>query len=501
MEQQQVSILVEENLKTIYAYAYSRVTDKEEAKDLAGDIILAILQSAPRLRDDNAFFGYIWTIAANTYKKYLRKKRACTYVELEQDIESNDIDVADELYKAEELNKLRRELSVLSKEHRECTVAYYMDGLSCAETAEKLQISLDMVKYYLFKTRKILKEGICMEREFGEKSYKPAEFNFVTIFSGQFNREYRNLFCRKLPGNILVSAYYTPMTVRELAIELGVASVYLEDEMDLLVKYGLLTVLPQGKYQTNLVIFTEDYTNEFIRIAEKEYCAKVGNILRAVKNKLPQVRKIGFIGADFEENHLLWALMFDLMREGYSIFQRSYTKAEQHSKIYEGATGTNYGIDYKEVQNEYSCESFAGYSEIDKDKFAVYADFGIFPVSNHYGKTGDYSSAPIFTKIQKEQMEALLSEEINELAELYTCLSVCATEIMKAHAPKVLGKMVDEVIVQTIFFRTVGLIGAMAVHSGELSVPEKAEVKPVLVCNFVTEAASLDIMSGIMADK
>lgn len=76
MKQEQVSLLIRENLKTIYAYSLSRVSNKEDAEDLAGDIVLAILQSAPKMRDDNSFFGYIWAIAANTYKKYLRKKKA-----------------------------------------------------------------------------------------------------------------------------------------------------------------------------------------------------------------------------------------------------------------------------------------------------------------------------------------------------------------------------------------------------------------------------------------
>lgn len=158
----------------------------------------------------------------------------------------DDEDFTETLLQSERLNRLRRELSLLSGQYRECTVAYYFDGLSCAETAEKLHISLEMVKYYLFKTRKILKEGIGMERTFGEKSYKPSRFEFVTIFSGQFNREYRNLFSRKLPGSVLSSAYYTPMTVRELSVELGVAAVYMEDEVALLEKYGLLAALPAG---------------------------------------------------------------------------------------------------------------------------------------------------------------------------------------------------------------------------------------------------------------
>ena len=40
MEQRQVSLFIEENLKTIYAYALSRVSNKEDAADLAEDIIL-----------------------------------------------------------------------------------------------------------------------------------------------------------------------------------------------------------------------------------------------------------------------------------------------------------------------------------------------------------------------------------------------------------------------------------------------------------------------------
>lgn len=45
-------------MKTIFAYALSRVSNKKNAEDLAGGIALAILKSVPKIRDDNAF-GYI----------------------------------------------------------------------------------------------------------------------------------------------------------------------------------------------------------------------------------------------------------------------------------------------------------------------------------------------------------------------------------------------------------------------------------------------------------
>lgn len=49
-----------------------------------------------------------------------------------------------------------------------------------------------------------------------------------------------------------------PMSALDLAIELGVATVYIEDEIQLLLKYNLL-VKDKNKYQTNWLILTKDF--------------------------------------------------------------------------------------------------------------------------------------------------------------------------------------------------------------------------------------------------
>lgn len=217
MSSERISKFIEENLNTIFAYALSRVSNKNDAEDLTNDIVLALLKSSDKIKNQDAFYGYIWQTAANTYKKFLYKQTRCRFEELD-DSQSDASDFTEEIILKEDIIRLRREIALLSKEHRECTIAYYYDGLSCKEVSEKLNISLDMVKYYLFKTRKILREGIAMEREFGEKSFRPEVFHYNVIFDGMFNREYQKLFTRKIPGQILLSAYYTPMSVRELAI-------------------------------------------------------------------------------------------------------------------------------------------------------------------------------------------------------------------------------------------------------------------------------------------
>ena len=491
MESEKAAALVQENMKTIFAYALSRVANREDAEDLAGDIILAILQSAPRIRDDNAFFAYIWAIAANTYKKFLRKKSRVHTEELDENVAAQE-DFVEEIENTQELNVLYRELALLSREYRECTIAYYFDGLSCAETASKLHISLEMVKYYLFKTRKMLKEGIVMEREFGTRSFKPADFRFHTIYAGRFNQEYHNLFTRKLPGNILDCAYYTPMTIRELAVELGVAAAYLEDEIGLLEKYNLIRALSGGKYQTNLVIFTKEYRKEFRRTVEDFLTEDVGAILSSVREKLSKLRELGFIGSAFGENRLLWALLYVLMRKGGECLDASHK-----DDIYRGAVGTNYGTEYGDYDDNdpYGQRSFAGYCPVVEGFSATYAEFGVLPQGNCFSThleelkknvaamaAGEMeTSVPIVSVSQMESMEHILQQEIRDFGKVYDKLYQYAAKIMRTHAPESVSEMVDNVVANVLYFQTVGVIGFCAVKSGELTIPEDDLPTAVLI--------------------
>lgn len=99
---------VEENLKTIFAYALSRVSDKNDAEDLTNDIVLAILQSSDKIRNYNAFYGYVWGIAANTYRKFMRKKSRFSFDELD-DNSFEEFDFTDNRAALEE--KIRRTVS------------------------------------------------------------------------------------------------------------------------------------------------------------------------------------------------------------------------------------------------------------------------------------------------------------------------------------------------------------------------------------------------------
>lgn len=307
MTREKASELVSENLKILYAWALSRVSDKQDAEDLCSDVCLAVIENANKLRYDDAFFGWFWQIAKNTYSVFLKNRSKNTHNDIENSPDIADNDTPESLaVKKEIYNTLYREVALLAKHHRECSVDYYFNGLSVKEISEKYSLTSESVKYYLFKTRKILKEGISMERQFGEKSFNPTPFYFRTFYSGKVSAEFENLFTqRKLPGQILSAAYYTPVSVNELCLELGVPSVYLEDEIKILCEYELLKKVGD-KYRTQIMLMDKDFFSEVWEVCEKQYRNDASVIASGLSEKLEKIRQIGFVGSGLDGNLILW---------------------------------------------------------------------------------------------------------------------------------------------------------------------------------------------------
>lgn len=306
-----VNKLIQDNLAAFYRYAYERLYNKDKATDLAHEIVVEILASAKNLRDDKAFWAFAWKIAENTFRKFIRREDIKRRCELDLEKASYETICSPEheyIFNEDEKDStylLRRELSLLAKAHRDILVAYYVDNKSCSQISKEQKISVEMVKYHLFKIRKILKEGIGMTRELGEKSYNPGVFRIN--FWGDFNR-YNHLCDRLLPGNILLSAYKKPMSAEELSLELGVAMPYLEDEIAILVAAGVLKEVGK-KYQTNLVILTDEYEKSFEKETAPIYEEVSAEIYNIVHETLPQVRELDFRGNDYDDNRLMFALL------------------------------------------------------------------------------------------------------------------------------------------------------------------------------------------------
>ena len=301
------------NLPAIYGYAVRNIFDYGDAEDLAQEIVCEVLESVGNLNDDRAFLGYVWATAKNTLRVYIRREEQKRRHEKalentfyrETIIPSPEDGVLDTSQNAEEIYLIRRELSLLSKTRREVSVRYYIQNKSCSEIAEELGISVEAVKYHLFKARAKMKEGYFMERKLGRKSYDPGRFKID--FWGDWNC-YNDFFNRKILGAIALAAYYAPVSAEELSVELGVAMPYLEDEIEALLAAGVLKKIG-GKYQTGIVILTDEYEKEADKKMTELISGRADDIFEEIKIILPEVRKLDFTGKDYDDNRLLFMLL------------------------------------------------------------------------------------------------------------------------------------------------------------------------------------------------
>ncbi|MCL1846028.1 MAG: sigma-70 family RNA polymerase sigma factor [Defluviitaleaceae bacterium] len=286
--------MITDAAKSIFNYCRARTNSREDAEDLSQDIFLELLRARGNLREEGAFYGFMWAVAGNVYKGWLRKKGKFISAELDENIPASGALLPELLEKDEDLRRLHRELALLSERERKAVVAYYFDGARVAAIAKSQGISESMVKFLLFKSRKILKEGFSMERNYGERSFNPGMLKLGLIGEGWQNYLDPKVFERNLLGqNILLACYNDFCTAEEISLQLGVAVPYLEGELDELCRNGLLT-RRGAKYETAIVIFTKNFVvEEQAKTAalQRELAEIITGFLDA---RLGEIKAVGF---------------------------------------------------------------------------------------------------------------------------------------------------------------------------------------------------------------
>ena len=297
--------------KTLFHYCLSRTPTREEAEDLSQDILYEIIRSSGNIRDEGAFYGFMWSVADNVYKSWLRKRAKRQYSELTEDIPAEEEAIPMDGEANEDVHRLRRELTLLSERHRRATVLYYVHRRSCAEIAEILSVSESMVKYLLFKARKLLKEGMNMERRFGTLSYDPK--TLIPLFCGEGPNRFWDFMQSKIRQNIVSACYNDALTPQEISLETGIPLPYLDDEIKALAdKKNLISDGP--RYKTNVIIITADCRREMDAATEEARRRLAGGMAEYLQNSLTAYKEIGFAGNDFSDNTLRWQLIIPLFR-------------------------------------------------------------------------------------------------------------------------------------------------------------------------------------------
>lgn len=304
MNRETVDAKIAEVAKTVFSFCYSHTSSKEEAEDLSQNILLEILKSHGNIRDDNAFYGFMWAVAGNVYKNWCKKRSKRDFLELNENAPDDNISMDEQLENETDLALLRRELCLLSEKHRKATILYYFNGMSVSEISKSLCLSESMAKYLLFKARQILKEGMNMERTYGDLSYNPKNMSLHFWGSGG-NCFWQLCNDNMIAQNILLACYNDNCNAQEISLQIGVPIPYLEKDLAKLCEYGVLKKIGE-KYATNVVIFTKDFSMEAdvkTLPVQKEIAECIGKFL---DENEATIRGIGFYGNDMSKNLYKW---------------------------------------------------------------------------------------------------------------------------------------------------------------------------------------------------
>lgn len=255
---QLISDFTENYMEKLFYFCLKKTGSGVEAEDLTQDIALNILAALHRGTIPDNFPAWVWQIARNRYSvwangKHRRSESIASFDIGDYELEDKCGNILDDMIHRQELSMVRRELSFISSEYRHIVVAYYIEEQSMRDIAAKLSLSLEAVKKRLQRARIILKEGMNMAREFGVRSYKPEQVAFVQSGQDGAKGQPWSIINHLLYKNIFLETYENPETAEELALELGIALPYMEDELEYLVREELLHKTGQ-KYEPSFPI-------------------------------------------------------------------------------------------------------------------------------------------------------------------------------------------------------------------------------------------------------
>ena len=313
MNKQHADRVIKDYIKPLYGFALNKTGMIDEAQELAGRITLEVYQALLKKTEFLDLNSYVFKIAHYVWAKYVGEKvKASNQLRIEDNDVLSKNEGFDAIIHQETVGALRREIAFLSHQQREIVVKYYYGGMKISEIAAEMGLSSGTVKWHLFEAKKELKHKMNTIRSMGNLGINPIRMTGLGHSGSPGNKgDTADFLATAIRQNIAFSAYHKPLTVNEIAEELGISPVFIEDEIETLEEYGFMDQLPGGKYRTNMYIEDPTQTKreaqyrlfkEYAEIVVEHYFKKffsMGEVFQETGVYVP--------GGDV--NLLLWSLI------------------------------------------------------------------------------------------------------------------------------------------------------------------------------------------------
>ena len=302
-------------LDKLFGFCYARTNDSYEAQELCSDILFALVKAAHTDGEIINLYSFVWRVARNVYADFSnnRRKYADTFYDGDADeilqfvADNEQEDDSDEL-----LNSVYRRIAFLTKAYREVMIMYYIDGLSTAEIAKRQNTSEGAVRQRLFSVRQKIKSEV---EEMAETYNRPVALDKIDyVIWGTGSPAWgdpRNVCTRMFSKHIVWLCHKKPMSAPEIAEELNVPTVYVEEELEILRKgengeYGFLRRLDNGKYAINFILLDKEII-EKANALYTEQLPKICDIISTyIEDHKAEYLAFPYLNKKVDMNLILW---------------------------------------------------------------------------------------------------------------------------------------------------------------------------------------------------
>lgn len=236
-------------IEPIYRFCHRRLGNWHDAEDLAGEILLHVLDGMGKYRIES-LESWVWRIAHNRYARFVdaEKRRKSILSDRELFETEDDYCLIDETLE-EEYEPVFVSLHTLSSQYRNIFVDYYIGELSVRQLAAKYALPETTVKWRLNVGRSRIRERIGENRM--DKIYQRINWNTKGCNGSMDSDRYLHT---QLARAICLAAYEKPLTVEEISLGTGIPAMYIEDELARL-EYGDAVRKIGNKYAADFIIF------------------------------------------------------------------------------------------------------------------------------------------------------------------------------------------------------------------------------------------------------
>lgn len=360
-------------LDQLYRYAYQRCNTAAEAEDLSADIVLEIWSAMQKQAQITHIHAFVWTIARRVYADFCEKRRknaACVSIEslALTAVKDNEIDAFHETIEdTEQVQRIFREISFLSKAYRDVMILYYIEGKTVREIANLLQISETAVKQRLFAARNIVRNEV-QKMEKRNLAYQAIQFErHGTGNPGGNDPTIKTE--RAFSRSLITLCKEKPQTAKELAEQLCVPMPFVEEELEIQCRgengeYGMLRKMDKNKYGINVLLADTEEMRQAAQIYEthlKAYCA---NLKQALEKKKEEILSFPYLSAKPSLELVMWVMLsrtvWDFQdRVGHAIAKQYFADITPSKRNFTVAV-----IAYENSCSEetYGCNGIDGYS-------------------------------------------------------------------------------------------------------------------------------------------